>query len=121
MAWLKKNNLTAQNFLQHAQMLATLSTDEITVLGIMAQYHSSSDENILLKRDKKIQETMGNKTEAIQAALIRTGLVVLSIQAKTKPKPGLSGTTFGFDTELTKQYYTTSLMDEILKYTSFVL
>jgi hypothetical protein len=134
----QKNSLTAPLFLRYAPMLATLSDDEIIFLGIMAKYHPLSPEKSRHERDKVIRKAMGSKMEAIQSALLRTGLLVLAVDSKTTAERGMNlGHNFDnvmysyidqtpmpnleYHTKTTASYNVTPLMDEILEYTQFIL
>lgn len=98
----KKNELKAPSFLKYANILSSLTEDEIIVLGTMIQLRHQDpriDPNTL--RGKLHRKGIQNY-EFIQQALMRTGLVTFDVAAKS--------------TTNVNPYPLSPLLDEILEY-----
>ena len=132
-----KQELKAPIFLRYANILASLSKEEIIVLGIMARYKSrpelknmpSAGEYGMEYKDPEKDELKAKLPNypAIQQALTRTGLVFFTVNSQAAEDFKLDGGNFS-DTSGTLtmpinskiDYQLTPLMDEILKYTDFL-
>jgi len=98
----EKKALKAPSFLKYANIIASLTEDEIMVLGTMIQL-KRHDSNIDRNRLKGKLHTKGIQNyEFIQQALMRTGLVTFDVSAKS--------------TVNINPYPLSPLMDEILQY-----
>lgn len=98
----EKKVLKAPSFLKYANIIASLTEDEIMVLGTMIQMRRH-DPNIDPNRLKGKLHTKGIQNyEFIQQALMRTGLVTFDVSAKS--------------TVNINPYPLSPLMDEILQY-----
>lgn len=130
----EKKELTAPSFLKYANVLASLTEDEITVLGIMAKDASGRSNRTILgevrRWDITEQKNPGEHElkklvpnyKLVQQSLMRTALVEMSIKAKTTPKTDGSGSFYaGTGDEVAAEtiYCLTPFMGEILKYTEF--
>jgi len=99
----EKKELTAPSFLKYANILASLTEDEITALGIMVRYKDVTDNKGIKERAAELERQVPH-SESVLQALMRTGL----IKMKTNTLADLS--------EGTYKFCLSPLMDEILKY-----
>lgn len=116
----EKKELKAPTFLRYANILAGLSEQEITVLGIMAGLNW---ETFMGARGKeKFLEAGIENYQVVQQSLVRTGLVAMQIHSKA-PKDIKHVVDIGnpsrFKIESEFVFTLTPLMSEILKYTDF--
>lgn len=122
----EKQELTAPSFLKYASILASLSDNEIVVLGIMTTLNWETFIGPR-GREKFIAAGILNY-EAIQQSLLRTGLVMMQTNTAVKRNTDISSLNrIGDDEErqlsvqVTQVYTLTPLMDEILKYADFLI
>lgn len=114
----EKNELKANNFNKYVNVLSDLSEDEITTLGIMAKHHPPGPNRYTHLRDKEITNVVGIKSELLQQALIRTGLVSQSVTSEADADPMFDSN--DIEVRNKNHYELTPLMDEILKYTDAI-
>jgi hypothetical protein len=117
-----------------ANVLASLSEDEITVLGIMAKYAQNPDLRDegrkhpldIIDREKDELKSSVAHYAVVQQALVRTGLVFFSVSSQyvsdedlneviPQPRQGQVAMLNPVN------YFLTPLMNEILKYADFLL
>ncbi len=131
-----KNELKASTFLKYANILASLTEDEITVLGIMLKYATTPHHKGMFSPDPakhplensdpekdELRDTVKNYA-AVQQALVRTGLVYFSVNAEAGNDFVLDGGTFsdpnsgGLQMAINSkvQYQITPLAREIYEY-----
>ena len=112
----EKKKLEAPSFLRYAHILASLTEEEITVLGIMAKLNWATF--MPCEVTKQFKEAGFDNYQTIQQALLRTGLVTLRLDAKTIPeKPEIRKIYGSSDKVDTNQVFTlTPLFSEIEKY-----
>lgn len=103
----KKNELHAPSFLKYANILSGLTEEEIVVLGTMVEVRKIDphiNPNIL--RGHLSRKGIINY-EHIQQALMRTGLIIFDVDAKS--------------TTNINPYPLSPLVDEILQYAEFLI
>lgn len=118
-----KEELKADNFLNYANVLSTLTEDEIIVLGSMirSEKYTNLDEYKILKKEFGYSYS---KVSAIQQALMRTGLIIIEISAETEfeksdclseglPEPDR------YNTYAEIEFKKTKLFNKLLKYMDF--
>lgn len=134
-----KQELKASTFLKYAPILASLTEEEITVLGIMAKYATNPelkntpsinfDKNGLEYKDpeKEALKAVIPNYAVVQQALVRTGLVFFTVNSHTGDDFKIDGGDFSGNSGSVElainskvDYQLTPLMGEILKYTDFL-
>ncbi len=118
------DSLQASLFFRYASILASLSTDEIQVLGIIARENSRCYESAKATLHAAFSE---EHCKQILQSLIRTGLVCFTqgLESEYKEREPDAERDHTFDTikwiesDFWTNYELTPLMDEILKYTAF--
>lgn len=80
----EKGALKAPSFMKYANVLASLTEDEIKVLAVMAQLNWATF--MPYETRKQFIEVGIENYQAIQQALLRTGLVTLRLDARTIPE-----------------------------------
>lgn len=132
----EKKELKAPTFLKYANILSSLTEDEITVLGIMLKYATTPHHKGMFSPDPTkdqlsysdpekdaLKEAVKNYA-AVQQSLVRTGLVYFSVSAEAGNDFILDGGNFsdpnsgGFQLKLDSkvQYQITPLAREIHSY-----
>lgn len=124
----EKNQLQAPTFLKYANILSDLTEEEITVLGFMVadkKLNTGRDlsySQLLLKGTaprQKMEKKYGERAQNIQQALVRTGLISMSIISKTHEDKNPDKPMYGAEekeVESKINYSLTPLMAEIEKY-----
>jgi hypothetical protein len=137
----EKNELRAPTFLKYANILASLTEDEITVLGIMMKYATTPHHKGMFSPDPDkhpLEHSDPEKDElknfvknyaAVQQALVRTGLIYFSVNAEAGNDFVLDGGTFsdpnsgGLQMTINSkvQYQITPLAREIYSYVDQII
>lgn len=111
----EKKELKAPNFLKYANILASLTEDEITVLGVMAQLNWRT-----FIGDRGAIECKGlgiENIQSVQQALLRTGLLTMQIRTQLSDERENRNLGIRSAEPTTDQVYTlTPLFSEIEKY-----
>lgn len=130
-----EQELKSSTFYRYANIIASLSTDEMTVLGVMAKHKDnvrgpqvapSPTKDRLLLSDPEEEELARAVPHypAVQQALIRTGLIFFSVSATAGDNVAMDMGDFSdsdsgsvdLDIKSKVQFTPTPLMREILKY-----
>jgi len=111
-----EKKLKAPTFLKYASILSSLTEEEIIVLGVMARNRHTPSKEL-----KEYQEYCIESPNEIKQALLRTGLVVISINSNYElvNPDNLQKNHYKSKVKSSIVYELTSLTDEILRYTNF--
>jgi hypothetical protein len=105
--------LTANKFLSYADIISSLSLEEIQVLGNMAQ-----KKKVASYEERRTVEAKIAKSESVLQSLVRTGLVAFEQTVSVEDQDDWKASD-KYVSGIHTQYYLTSLMDEICQFVSF--
>ncbi len=113
-------SLTADRFLYYSDIIASLTIDEIKLLGMMLRDGATSwSAGHGWRIDKGIRDGFSDeKTEALLQSMLRTGLVILSQEISVDNEMDWK-ISRQYDARIYTSYHLTPLMEELAKFVSF--
>jgi hypothetical protein len=106
--------LTANKFLYYADIISSLTVEEINLLGRMLRERKLEG----YQEQSLFEQEHGEKSSEVLQSLVRTGLVAFEQSISVRDQDDWKATD-KYITSLDTQYYLTSLMHEVCKFVSF--